>query len=99
MGSDQPERYTTSAVKAERPGKIFIDYLRNARGQTAVAPYSTRARPGAPVACPLAWEELSGTPGSDAFTVATIRQRLAGLSQDPWAELPTLRQTLPALGA
>jgi bifunctional non-homologous end joining protein LigD len=87
------DRYVTTMTKAKRTGKIFIDFFRNDRGATAVAPYSTRARPGAPVATPIAWDEAtpSLTPGH--FTVATIPRRLAQLRADPWAEMPDCRQS------
>ena len=94
MVADAPERYTTSAVKSERGAKIFIDYLRNTRGATAVAPYSTRARPGAPVSAPLAWDELSDDAAANRFTVETLPARLAAGS-DPWAGFLSVEQTLP----
>ena len=81
-----------------RTGKIFVDYLRNERGATAVAAYSTRARPGAPVSTPLAWDELSPRLPSDAFRVANLAERLVRLKRDPWARYWTLRQRLPAGG-
>jgi bifunctional non-homologous end joining protein LigD len=77
-----PERYTINPAKPARRGKVYLDYLRNARGATAIANYSTRARPGAPVAVPLHWDEL-GTP-ADAWRVDNVRRRLAGLATDPW---------------
>jgi bifunctional non-homologous end joining protein LigD len=58
MAATQPDRFTAALSKAKRGGKIFVDYLRNQRGATAVMPYSVRARPDAPVAVPLSWEEL-----------------------------------------
>jgi bifunctional non-homologous end joining protein LigD len=70
--------------KRARKEKIFIDYLRNARGATAIAAFSTRAKPGAPVSVPIAWEELSETLPSDHFTVANLPIRLQHLRQDPW---------------
>ena len=95
MEADSPGRYLTKAAKADRKGRIFIDYLRNARGATAVAAYSTRARAGAPVSTPLAWDELSGAIRSDAFTVANVPARLRSLQADPWAEFERLRRSLP----
>lgn len=97
MAADAPDRYLTRIAKAEREGRIFIDYLRNDATSTAVAPYSTRARPGAPVAVPLAWEALK--PGLDpkAFSVRTAAAQVAGTA-DAWADMGRLSQRLPALG-
>jgi bifunctional non-homologous end joining protein LigD len=95
MEADSPGRYLTKATKRERGGKIFIDYLRNGRGATAVAAYSTRARAGAPVSVPLSWEELTPAIKSNRFTVANLPARLSALRKDPWAELLKLKQTLP----
>ena len=69
MSADSPDKYLTTATKAKRTGKIFIDYLRNGRGNTAVAAYSTRARKGAAVSMPLAWDELTGEIGPGHFTI------------------------------
>jgi bifunctional non-homologous end joining protein LigD len=91
-----PDRFTANMSKAKRQGRIFIDYLRNAQEATAVAAYSTRARPGAPVSVPLAWEELSPALHSNAYTVTNVRERLAALKQDPWADYFTLKQRLTA---
>lgn len=79
-----PQRFTSNMSKRARKGRIFIDYLRNARGATAVAAYSTRAKPGAPVSLPIAWDELSKELPSDYFTVMNVPARLKGLRQDPW---------------
>ncbi|BAT57614.1 putative ATP-dependent DNA ligase YkoU [Variibacter gotjawalensis] len=84
MASDSPNKYVSTIAKAKRGGKILIDYLRNQRGQTAVAAYSTRARPGAAVSMPLAWDELSSV-GPAYFTIVNAPQRLAALKRDPWA--------------
>jgi bifunctional non-homologous end joining protein LigD len=86
MAADSPDAYVATIAKAKRPGKILIDYLRNQRGQTAVAPYSTRARPGAPVSAPLAWDELTPGIGPAYFTVLNMPTRLAALRADPWAD-------------
>ncbi|MBB3353181.1 bifunctional non-homologous end joining protein LigD [Rhizobium sp. BK049] len=84
MSADDPDRYLATATKAKRKGKIFIDYLRNGRGNTAVAPYSTRARPGAAVSMPLEWSELTADVGPAYFTVDNTPTRLDALPQDPW---------------
>ena len=96
MAKDNPECYTAVVSKAAREQKIFVDYLRNARGATAVAPYSPRARPGAPVSAPLAWEELGPKLRGDSFNVGNIRDRLSRLRADPWSSFFKLAQPLPA---
>ena len=95
MAGDEPDRYTTTSVKQEREGRIFIDYLRNNREASAVAPYSTRSRPGAPVATPVAWEELTPDLKPNGFTVDNLGRRLASLKQDPWADMGKIDQVLP----
>ena len=79
-----PQRFTANMAKRARKGKIFIDYLRNARGATAVAAFSPRARAGAPVSVPVTWDELSMDLPSDLFTVMNLPQRLKQLRRDPW---------------
>jgi len=86
MASDTPERFVATVTKAKRKGKILVDYLRNGRGATAVAPYSTRARAGAAVSMPLFWEELSPAITADYFTVANAPTRLAAIGKDPWED-------------
>ena len=94
MSRQHPDRYLATIAKRARRGRIFIDYLRNGRGATAVATYSTRARPGAPVSTPLAWEELSEGLRADHFTVDNLRERLDFLKMDPWAGFFELRQRI-----
>lgn len=95
MAKDEPGRYTDTLAKRARTGRIFVDYLRNGRGATAVAAYSTRARPGAPVATPLSWEELGPEIAPNHFTVENLPTRLAHLARDPWGGMGALKQTLP----
>ena len=83
MAADSPDRFVSTVSKAKRHGKILVDYLRNQRGQTAVAAYSTRARPGAAVSAPLTWDELDPGIGPDYFTVANMPTRLASLQRRP----------------
>jgi bifunctional non-homologous end joining protein LigD len=95
MAKDSPDRYTANMAKSKRHGKIFVDYLRNQRGATAVASYSTRARAGAPVATPVRWEELSTKLTPDKYTVQNLLGRLSRLKDDPWAGFLTLKQSIP----
>jgi bifunctional non-homologous end joining protein LigD len=95
MEADSPQRYIAKASKQARKGLIYVDYLRNGRGATAIAAYSTRARPGAPVSVPLAWPELSPDLTPNHFTVANLGERLSKLKRDPWAEIGKVDQFLP----
>ncbi len=95
MERDAPQRYTATVAKKERKGKIYVDYLRNGRGATAIAPYSSRARAIPGVATPLAWEELASLNAADAYTLDNIENRMAHLRADPWAEMSKIKQTLP----
>ena len=96
MANARPDQYIATASKVARDHRIFVDYLRNSRGATAVAPYSTRARVGAPVSTPVAWEELRHDLRGDVFKVADVRARLSRLAADPWAAFFKLEQSLPA---
>jgi len=89
-----PDRFIATAAKNRRDGRIFIDYLRNARGATAVAPYAVRARRNAPVATPVAWPELIDDVRFDHFNLRNVRERLARQRHDPWADFFTTRQTI-----
>ena len=83
LARQHPGEYLTEASKSARKGKIFIDWLRNTRGATSIAAYSTRARPGAPVSTPVTWDELPRT-RPDQYTVQTLPRRLESLKKDPW---------------
>ena len=91
-----PTLYTASIAKKSRRGRIFIDYLRNGRGATAVAAYSTRARGDATVSVPVTWEEVEAGLRSDRFTVLNLPDHLRARAADPWAELPATEQTIAA---
>jgi bifunctional non-homologous end joining protein LigD len=90
----EPALFTNEPRKAKREGKILIDVMRNAYGQTAVAPYSVRARPGAPVATPVHWAELEDSATrADRWTLASVPERIER-SGDPWRDMASSRQTL-----
>lgn len=92
-----PLEFVATATKRFRHGRIYVDYLRNGRGATAVASYSLRSRPGAPVAVPLRWEELGRVRSGAAFDIHSVPKRLARLKKDPWEGIDTLRQDLAAV--
>jgi len=97
LANEEPRRFTVKMAKKERPGKIFIDYLRNAEGATTVAAYSVRARRGAPVSTPLHWDELGGRLKPDTFNVTNIARRLQqGVRPDPWKAFRRTAHTLTA---
>jgi bifunctional non-homologous end joining protein LigD len=79
-----PDRFIATASKAKRKGRIFIDWLRNERGATAILPYSPRARKGAPVAVPVGWNELSRLKSASAFDTVAVLKRLKSARRDPW---------------
>ncbi|MGZ3653409.1 MAG: non-homologous end-joining DNA ligase LigD, partial [Bdellovibrionota bacterium] len=83
-------------AKKERPGKIFVDYFRNGHGNTAVAPYSVRARPGAPVALPLSWSEVKNLRSAASFSLRQATERMQ--RPDPWQGFELVAQKLPLLG-
>jgi len=89
-----PDRFVANMSKAKRHGKIFVDYLRNDRGSTAIAPYSTRARPGAPVSLPIDWRKLRTLESGAAFTLENAPQLAA--KTDPWKNIDKLRRSITA---
>jgi bifunctional non-homologous end joining protein LigD len=94
MAHDSPQRFVAQASKAKRKGRIFVDYLRNDHTATAVAPYAVRARPGAPVAMPVAWGALSPDLDPAGFTLENTPAHLKRRKADPWADMTTLNQRL-----
>lgn len=92
LETDEPERFTANIRKAERKGRIFVDYLRNERGSTAIAPFSTRARKGLPCAVPVGWDEVPGLKAANTFDIEAAAERAAG--PDPWTGYGRLRQRL-----
>ena len=94
MVKAEPEGYVATMSRRKRTGKVYIDYLRNGRGATFVAPYSTRRRAGAPVSAPLRWDELTATLRPDGYTVATVGRRFPGVADDPWRDYFDVRQEI-----
>lgn len=92
FAATDPDAYLINMSKAKRKGKIFIDYLRNGRGSTAIAPYSTRARPGALIATPLSWAELEGGAKPQDFGMEAVIARVTKRFKDPWKDLLTTKQ-------
>ena len=92
LAAEQPERYVATMTKSKRKGRIFIDYLRNDKSATAIAPYSPRARPGAPLAWPLNWQALPRLKSAHEITLANFSRRLA--AADPWPGYAKVGQTL-----
>ena len=90
------DRYTANPLKRTRVGKIFVDYLRNQRGGSAIVNYSTRAKPNASVACPLAWDELKGLKVASPYTLKTLPMRLKAKRSDPWEGFFSTRQSITA---
>jgi bifunctional non-homologous end joining protein LigD len=97
LATRHPDRLTTEWRKVKRDGRILVDTARNTYAQTTVAPYAVRARPGAPVATPVGWEEVAD-PGlrPDSHTLASVPGRLAARG-DPWADIGKHARALPRL--
>jgi bifunctional non-homologous end joining protein LigD len=89
-----PKRFTANMAKRERRGRIYLDYLRNARSATAVAAYSLRARPGVTASTPLAWSELDLVENPRDFDYATVPERLSADFEDPWADIDRASRAL-----
>lgn len=98
MAEDSPERYVATMSKARRKGKVFIDYFRNDRGSTAIAPFSTRAREGAPVAFPLSWGALGSLEDARSVRIGDAADRLKRYRSRPWGGYFEVRQRLPSSG-
>lgn len=94
--SARPDRYTANPLKRTREGRIFVDYLRNQRGGSAIVNYSTRAKAGAPVACPLRWDELKGLKVAAPYNAKTLPSRLKTMKRDPWEGFFSTRQSITA---
>ncbi|AWK18862.1 ATP-dependent DNA ligase [Xanthomonas oryzae pv. oryzae] len=94
LAQAEPQRFIATATKRLRTKRIFVDYLRNGRGATAVASYSLRGRPGAPVALPLAWSDLSKLQRVDAFPLRDVPEKLRRRCKDPWAGMDRIQQNL-----
>ncbi|MGE0063241.1 MAG: non-homologous end-joining DNA ligase [Xanthobacteraceae bacterium] len=96
LAAQEPDRFVATMSKAKRRGKIFIDYLRNTRGASAIAPYSTRARPGAHVAFPVSWPAVSKLKDAQPAAVSDAAAKVARM-KEPWPGYFKLRQKLPTL--
>ncbi len=92
-----PDQYIAKMSKAARTGRVFIDYLRNGRGATSIAAYSSRARDGGPVAIPISWEELEALKKRPTYTVNDAMARIRKV-ENPWAKLPRAK-ALPSESA
>ena len=95
MAQYAPERFVDNMAKVRRKGRIFIDYLRNDRTSTAIAPYSTRAREGAPVAWPLSWDQLKRAKSGADFNVESAKRAVKRLKSSPWMGYDEARRPLP----
>jgi bifunctional non-homologous end joining protein LigD len=97
LAAEAPDRYVATMSKAKRHGKIFIDYLRNTRGASAIGPYSTRARPGAHVAFPVSWQAVRKLKDARPAAVNDAAANKVARMKDPWPGYFKLRQKLPTL--
>jgi bifunctional non-homologous end joining protein LigD len=91
----EPQTFTANIRKVQRKGRIFLDWLRNQRGATAVMPYSARAREGAPVAAPVTWAELDKYDGGNHFTIRDSDELLKRAKSKALADWGQAKQALP----
>jgi bifunctional non-homologous end joining protein LigD len=94
IAATDPAHFTTNPLKARRQGRVFIDYVRNSRGATAVAAYSSRAKAGGTVSVPVRWDEIEAGARSDRYTIENVPRRLAALEADPWADYEAARRPI-----
>ena len=92
MADDEPERFTANLSKAQRKGRLFIDYLRNERGSTAICPWSARSRQGAPVAVPISWDEVKTIKAANLFSLEAAAARAR--DENPWPDYFEIKQSL-----
>jgi bifunctional non-homologous end joining protein LigD len=97
MAQEEPLRFLAHLKIADRRGRILVDWLRNGLGATAIASFSPRARPGAAVATPVAWDEVTPKLDPAAYTVRTVPERLTRLKTNPWDGFGDTGQRLPDL--
>ena len=97
MAAQEPTRFLAHLKIADRKGRILVDWLRNGLGATAVGSFSPRARPGATVATPVAWREVTAKLNPGAYTVLTVPARISALKADPWQGFRTASQRLPGV--
>ena len=98
LESEEPGDYTTNMIKAKRKGKIFLDYLRNGYGATAVVPYSLRAREYPTVAMPIAWREVRPSLDPAGYSFDEVIKMLRKRRKDPWADYWDVKQEIAVLG-
>lgn len=97
LEKEYPELYTASSAKKGRQKRIFLDYLRNGRGATAIAPYALRAKDKPAVSVPVSWNELKTLEGPQHYDLDSTLRRLARLKKDPWAEVLSIKQRISLL--
>ncbi|TXM95176.1 DNA ligase D [Methylobacterium sp. WL30] len=98
MAKDVPDSFVATVSRKAREGRIYVDYLRNQQGATAVAAFSTRARPGAPVSVPIDWSELPSLGSGARFDVTSLLGRLSALQRDPWTGFERAARPLEVAG-